>query len=220
MQHIMSEQEGVIKYQLEHLTADLPAGIDIDELNAWRRLLYRLNLIGRIPEKYNGLGFGNISRRLVPGSEQFVISGTQTGHLANLTKQHYALIQSASPQHNRIQSCGLCAPSSEALTHASVYSQAPSIQAVIHVHSPALWRNTIPLQLPHTAADVPYGTPEMAQAVKNLFSSARLDSLQLFSMLGHEDGIIAFGSSLPAAATVLITQLVKAEMLEQAGKDG
>ncbi|MGZ4960021.1 MAG: class II aldolase/adducin family protein [Methylomonas sp.] len=216
----MSEREGVIKYQLVHLPVGLPADIDIDELNAWRILFYRLNLIGQIPEKYDGLGFGNISRRLVPGSEQFVISGTQTGHLAKLTKQHYALIQSASPQHNRIVSCGLCAPSSEALTHASVYEQDPSIQAVIHVHSPTLWHNTLPLQLPHTAADVPYGTPEMARAVKDLFASARLDSLPLFSMLGHEDGIIAFGSSLTAAATVLITQLVKAEMLEQAGKDG
>ncbi len=212
----MSEREGVIKYHLDHQTIDLPKDIDINELNAWRTLLHRLKLIGQIPEKYNGLGFGNISRRLVPGSEQFVISCTQTGHLATLTKQHYALINAASPHINAIKSCGLCRPSSEALTHASVYQQDPSIQAVIHVHSPTLWHNTLELQLPHTTANIPYGTPEMAQAVSNLFASSQLDSLHLFSMLGHEDGIVAFGPSLMAAATLLITQLVKAETVEQA----
>lgn len=216
----MGEREGVIKYHLEHQSIDLPKGIDILELNAWRALFHRLRLIGQIPEKYDGLGFGNISRRLVPGSEQFVISCTQTGHLATLTKQHYALINAASPRSNCIKSCGPCKPSSEALTHASVYQLAPSIQAVIHVHSPTLWHNTLSLGLPHIAADIPYGTPEMAQAVMNLFASSPLDAPHLFSMLGHEDGIVAFGPSLTAAASLLITQLVKAETIEQARKDG
>jgi L-ribulose-5-phosphate 4-epimerase len=213
----MSEREGVIKYHLDHQSIDLPTGVDITELNAWRTLLHRLNLIGRIPEKYHGLGFGNISRRLVPGGEQFVISGTQTGHLPRLTLQHYALIQDASPQGNSIRSTGPCAPSSEALTHACVYQQDPAIQAVIHVHSPELWHNTLALRLPHTEADIPYGTPEMAQAVRHLFVSGQLNDLPLFSMLGHEDGIVAFGPSLTAAAILLIARLVKAQTVEQAG---
>lgn len=215
MQNIMGEREGVIKYHLDHRQSDLPADIDLIELNAWRTLLYRLNLIGRIPGKYDGLGFGNISRRPVPGGGQFVISGTQTGHIANLAAQHYALIHAASPQDNSIQSSGLCAPSSEALTHAGVYRQDPSILAVIHVHSPELWHNTQRLQLPHTAADIRYGTPEMAQAVTDLFTSGQLESLHLFSMLGHEDGIVAFGSSLTAAGTLLIAQLARAIAVEQ-----
>lgn len=211
----MSEREGVIKYHLDHRAIDLPAGIDIIELNAWRTLLHRLNLIGQIPEKYHGLGFGNISRRLVPGSDEFIISGTQTGHLPCLSVQHYALIEDASPEHNSIRSSGRCAPSSEALTHACVYQQDASIQAVIHVHSPQLWLNTQALRLPHTGADIPYGTPEMAAAVGNLFVSGQLDSLPLFSMLGHEDGIVAFGPTLAAAATFLIAQMVKAQTIEQ-----
>ena len=210
MQNIMGEREGVIKYRLNHQQAEFSADIWINELNAWRTVLFRLNLIGRIPEKYGGLSFGNISRRLVPGKEQFVISGTQTGHLAKLALQHYALVQTASPQDNSIQSRGLCQPSSEALTHAGVYQQDPAIQAVIHVHSPELWHNTQRLQLPHTAAEIPYGTPEMAEAVTKLFTSGQLDSLPMFSMLGHEDGIVVFGSSLNAAATLLITQLALA----------
>jgi hypothetical protein len=56
---------------------------------------------------------------------------------------------------------------------------------------------------------------EMAEAVAQLFSSGQLKPLPLFSMLGHEDGIVAFGDSLPTAATILITHLAKALAIEQ-----
>ncbi len=207
----MEKSEGVIKYQLLHQHCPLAADMDIAELNGWRSLLYKLKLIGQLAEKYAGLGFGNISRRLVPGQQKFLISGTQTGHLPKLSLADYALILSASPETNRIESCGLCQPSSESLTHAGIYLQTPTVQAVIHVHSPELWHNTQRLRLPHIAADIPYGTPQMALAVQDLFISGRLDSLQIFSMLGHEDGIVAFGGSLSAAAMQLLTQLAKIE---------
>ena len=207
----MEQAEGVIKYQLLHHPCPVAADIDIAELNGWRSLMYKLQLIGQIPERYANLGFGNISRRLVPGQEKFLISGTQTGHLPKLRLADYALVLSASPASNRIESCGLSRPSSESLTHAGIYQRDAAINAVIHVHSPELWHNTQRLHLPHIAADIPYGTPEMALAVQDLFNSGRLASLQLFSMLGHEDGIVAFGSSISAAAMQLLTQLAKAE---------
>jgi hypothetical protein len=166
-------------------------------------------LIGQSPEKYHGLGYGNISRRLQPGSSEFLISGSQTGHLAELELQHYALIQYACVNDNAIKACGLVPPSSEALTHAAVYALDEGIQAVIHVHSPHLWQNTDQLQLPFVAADIPYGTPAMAKAVSELFLAGRLARFPLFSMLGHEDGIIAYGATLPDAAVVLTTQLAK-----------
>lgn len=215
MENGLSELEGVIKYRLDHLRGELAADIDISELNAWRSLFYRLRLIGQITEKYAGLGFGNISRRLVPGGQEFLISGTQTGHLPVLNKQHYALIESASPERNAIKSRGLSQPSSEALTHASVYRQQPSITAVIHVHCPELWVQTERLDLACTAADVPYGTPEMASAVAGLFASGKLQQAGLFSMLGHEDGIVAFGTTLPEASCLLVEQLAKAMAIEQ-----
>ena len=205
----MENLEGVIKYELLHQHSALAAAIDITELNGWRSLLYKLQLIGQIPEKYAGLGFGNISRRLVPGQQKFLISGTQTGHLPKLTQADYALIVSSSPATNYIESTGLSRPSSESLTHASLYAQDPNIQAVIHVHSPELWHNTTRLQLPHTTADVPYGTPEMAVAVQSLFTSGDLAKVQVFSMLGHKDGIVAFGDSISSAAMHLLEQIAK-----------
>jgi ribulose-5-phosphate 4-epimerase/fuculose-1-phosphate aldolase len=156
------------------------------------------------------LGFGNISRRLESHGEAFVISGTQTGHLSELSNSHYALVTCAEPLQNRLESTGLCRPSSEALTHAAVYRQNHNIQAVIHVHSPELWQSTERFNLARTADHVAYGTPEMAAAVAQLFDVAQLGEMGLFSMLGHEDGIIAFGHSLPEAACLLIAQWANA----------
>jgi hypothetical protein len=39
-------------------------------------------------------------------------------------------------------------------------------------------------------------------------------------MLGHEDGIVAFGESLASAAMTLMTQLAKALAIEQTEQDG
>jgi len=211
----MNELEGVIKYQLEHIIGELPNSIDFGQLNAWRSLLFDLKLIGRSDEKYQGLGYGNISQRLVRGQQAFLISGTQTGHLPRLNRQDFAIIEAASPRQNSIKSTGPSRPSSEALTHASVYLQDVQAQAVIHVHCPVIWRNTIHLHLPYTDADVDYGSVEMAEAVAHLFAIGRLKTLPLFSMLGHEDGIIAFGKNISSAAIVLITQLARAITIEQ-----
>lgn len=199
----MTDIEGVIKYQLHHIDAELPKQVDIAQLNAWRTLLFKLNLIGQDPLRYQGLGYGNISQRL--NHRQFIISGTQTGHLDRLQKNDYCLITEANPAQNQIYSQGLIKPSSEALTHASLYQNDDSINAVIHVHSPIIWQNTEALNLAHTAAHIAYGTPDMANAVAELLMSN--PDISLFTMLGHEDGVIAYGNNLNSTASLLIQQL-------------
>ena len=209
------EQEGVIKYQLNHHLASLPYYTSITEINAWRTLMYRLQLIGQDDLRYAGYGFGNISQRIESNSEQFIISGTQTGHLPILAVDNYCLVTTAIPKLNQIHATGKCKPSSEALTHASVYLQNKNIDAVIHVHCPEIWQNTEKLKLPHTIKNVAYGTPEMATAVNQLFKQESWQHGSIFTMLGHEDGVIAFGKNLTQAATILIEQLSLAFAIEQ-----
>lgn len=211
----MSDREGVIKYSLEHQQSPLPESIDIRPINAWRSLLFRLGLIGQHPDRYHGLGYGNISERLTTNRHGFLITGTQTGHLASLDRAHFAMVESASAKHNSICSSGPSMPSSEALTHASVYSMLPSAQCVIHVHCPEIWRNTLALQLPHTGADIPYGSLEMAETVEQLFDSGQLNGRPIFSMLGHEDGIVAFADSLSRTAQIILEELANALTIEQ-----
>lgn len=211
----MKEQEGVIKYQLNHTQQPINHLLSLADISAWRTVAVRLDLIGQNPERYDNVGFGNISQRIDASSDQFIISGTQTGHIKHLSPEHFCLIVKAEPHKNRLQSRGLCKPSSESMTHATVYVQDDTIQAVIHAHSPEIWKHTAELELPHTGADVPYGTVEMAIAVEQLFQSGKLTETSLFTMLGHEDGVVAFGSSVQEAAWELIKYLSLAIGIEQ-----
>jgi len=203
----MTEKEGVIKYKLDHADTELEDSLSISEINKWRTVLFKKNLIGQIATRYEGYGFGNISQRTSPlNSEevQFIISGTQTGAIEGLSRDHYCHVIKADPIKNSISSKGKTKPSSEALTHASVYQQDTKIQAVIHVHSPEIWNNTRRLKLAYTNADIVYGTPEMAIEVARLMQTKQLQKEKIFSMLGHKDGVIAFAESLEVAALLLL----------------
>ena len=206
----MHESEGVIKYRLHFNKSELPIYPFLNEINAWRRIFLNLALIGQDDRRYQGLGFGNISRRIAPGRPEFIITGTQTGHLDFLAKNDFARVTQAIAANNTLYAEGETKPSSEALTHASLYGLARDINAVIHVHSPDIWRNTQALGLACTEADVAYGTPEMAAAVTRVFQRQTWGQAGLFCLLGHEDGVVAFGGSLAVAATLIIEALARA----------
>ncbi len=118
----MTQQEGVVQFNLTFLPADpLPAAM-LGSLNAWRRILYRLGLIGQDPHRYSGLGFGNVSIRVESRNETpFIISGTQTGGRNRLFPEHYALVKTFDPATNSVIAEGVVRPSSESLTHGSLY---------------------------------------------------------------------------------------------------
>lgn len=207
----MIRQEGVVQFSLTFLPADpLPEAM-IRSLNAWRQILYRLGLIGQDPRRYGGLGFGNISIRPESGrSSSFIISGTQTGGMGRLFPEHYALVKSFDPATNSVVAEGVVRPSSESLTHGSLYGLDRTIGAVIHAHSPEIWIQADAIGIPSTPGDVRYGTPEMAEAVCRLFQVTAVGELKIFAMGGHEDGIVAFGGSLEQAGLTLVRYLALA----------
>jgi len=55
----------------------------------------------------------------------------------------------------------------------------------------------------------------MATAVEQLFQSGSLTEISLFTMLGHEDGVFAFGKNMAEAACELIKCLSLAIGIEQ-----
>ena len=196
----MSIDEGYIKFD-----SDWTAGSAADPeltalLDRWRRPLFDAGVIGHYDEI--GVGYGNLSVRVGNGRE-FVISGTQTGRVARTTGQHYALITDYDIAANRVSSTGPVEASSESLTHAAIYELDPAINAVVHVHSAALWRAGLG-RLPTTADDVSYGTPEMAREFERLYHDTDVAAGGVAVMAGHEEGIIAFGASLGEAANRIL----------------
>ncbi|MEW5854739.1 MAG: class II aldolase/adducin family protein [Myxococcota bacterium] len=214
----MKIQEGVIKFHAEHRKAPLQdAEIPslVRALNAWRDILTDLRLIGQDPKRYDGAGFGNLSVRLPPyerrrGARPFLVTGTQTGGRPVLEVADYAVVESYDVLLNTVRSRGSILPSSESMTHATIFDLSMDIRAVVHVHSPVIWRAAEALGLPTTAPHVDYGTPEMAHEVSRLHRETNLRRTRVLSMAGHEDGIIAFGDTLEDAAQAMLATLARA----------
>ncbi|UZE97391.1 class II aldolase/adducin family protein [Alkalimarinus alittae] len=213
------EREGVIKYKLLFNQQPIPSCMPVELLDMWRHVLFNLKLVGQDPQRYGGLGFGNISTRvpteaaclLAEKTHQniknaFLISGSQTGHLPYLSSEHCAVVTRCFPKLNHLIALGECKPSSESLTHGVLYNEFPSVGAVVHVHSPLIWRLAERLSLPTTCADIPYGTTDMAAAVVSVANDISAKSIApVFAMKGHRDGIVSFGPDLASAISTLLS---------------
>jgi len=198
----MTESEGVIKFDLQYQASPPEPGHALDELLQWRDVFFRMGIIGQDPARYDGLAFGNISHRS-GADNKFIISGSQTGGLLHCTPEHYSIVDSCNVATNRIVARGPVAPSSESLTHGAIYALNKRIRCVVHGHAPMIWEKARALGLPTTPRDVPYGTPRMAHAVAALYREQGQPRQALFGMLGHEDGVVAFGEGFAAIEKVI-----------------
>lgn len=208
--------EGVIKFDLQFTAAPPLSEEEVRELRAWRTILRRLALIGQVPGRYEGLAFGNLSRRLPsPGGgmeRPFVITGTQTGGVEDLGAEGYAIVRQCHPEANRVVAEGPVRPSAEALTHGTLYGLDPSVCWVMHVHSPEIWRRAAYLGIPRTPPGAAYGTPELAQEIRSLLADPLAFDRRILAVEGHEDGIFTFGREAEEAGQVVLHYLSRALM--------
>ena len=206
-----SDREGVIKFQLDFQEGPSPSATQLQELNAWRSVFKKLGLVGQEPERYDGYGFGNLSRRL-PSQDgnAFLISGTQTGHLQKLLPEHYATVHQCNPVANQLRASGQVQPSSEALSHGILYQSNPEILWVMHLHSPDIFNQCRQLELPCTDPAADYGTPQMAAEIQRLASARDHSMPALLVMTGHQDGILAYGSTASETGDLVVGTLVLA----------
>lgn len=197
------KKDGYIKFNCEHIKEPPMAWDKLRELNEYRQALYSRNLIGAFENK---VGFGNISRRLSK-TDMFIITGSATGNFSSLNQNHYVTVTSYHFNENHLTCRGPIKASSESLSHAAVYESDSSVNAVIHVHNKKMWNEYFD-KLPTTSKDATYGTVEMADEIKSLFEHTDVSVRKIFVMGGHEDGIIAFGSTLEEAYEILINHFV------------
>ncbi|MEM7102195.1 MAG: class II aldolase/adducin family protein [Bacteroidota bacterium] len=193
--------EGYIKYQCHwQLTPALPSAY-IDGLNKTRRELVLRNWVGVYPE--SGIGYGNLSSRHPEKPGCFIISGTQTGGIKQLTGYHYAIVTAWNLDKNVVHCKGPLKASSEALTHAGIYALSPEIMSVIHIHHKGLWEKWKNI-LPTTPESVGYGSVEMAKWMKILYQNSDLRNVRALVMGGHEEGLIGFGKTNEEALQNLV----------------
>ena len=215
---VAEDREGVIDCEAAHTTTSLPAEARafVAPIVQWRALMKRLGFIGLDPNRYQGVGFGNVSVRIPPfrgprGQQSaFLITATQTGAKAKLDDDDVVVVDEWDLRRNRVRSRGRALPSSESLTHGAVYDVVPGAKAVIHVHAPEIFTRADALQLPTTAAHVGYGTVAMANEVARLWRDTDLAHVRVFAMAGHEDGVVAIGHDLDDAGAKLMATYARA----------
>ncbi len=190
--------EGYIKFNCRWIEAGPVPGHKVDELNIWRDKLYEMGLIGVYD---NGIGYGNISIRAA--GHTFIITGSATGALSRLNENHYVLVNDYDLLGNSLTCTGPVRASSESLSHAAIYECSAQANAVIHIHSQAMWDSLIN-KIPTTSEEVPFGTPEMADEIRRLFRDTGVAETKILVMGGHREGIISFGETLDEAGRVLL----------------
>ncbi len=215
-------REGVTKFAL-HYTRGAPLmAARLATLQAWRRILFDLGLIGQELTETGPVGFGNVSERFEARDREgrFVITATQTGHKPSLTPKDYSLVTGWDLAANRIEAEGPAPPSSESLTHAIFYASLSDVRYVFHGHSPEIWSRADALGLPSTDRRVAYGTPGMAREVQALLALPDGRATGLLVMGGHENGVISYAAAADAAGDILIQALARARGLASMTKGG
>lgn len=201
----MLNDEGVIKYrQKNFIQIDKLLTIEYHKLEIWREKLFKLGLIGEYPT--SKVGYGNLSlaqdySKFHQSQErQFVVTGTQTGALAQLTGKHYTRVLDYDLENFEIHIMGPIPASSEALTHAAFYRVNSKIQAVFHIHHPLIWRELLKDEETRIPP-VEYGTSQMAMMAAE---HAIKKSEGIFAMSGHEEGVIAYAENMERAGNLIL----------------
>ncbi len=192
-----NRDEGIIKFKLTLKRAPAPEMNQVIALEKWRALFFKLGLIGEYPT--DKIGYGNLSSRL--SKKSFIVTGSQTGHLAHLLAHHYTKVINCDLKKGSVTAEGLIPPSSESLTHFGIYQANPAIQYVFHVHHQKLWQMLIQNSFDYINDDVSYGTQEMANAASLLLGNK---TSGIFVMKGHEDGIISYGATAEEAGKIIL----------------
>jgi ribulose-5-phosphate 4-epimerase/fuculose-1-phosphate aldolase len=193
-----------VKFSWEPTAAETTSFGELAELNACRRKLLDLHLIG---VDSNGIGFGNLSVR-DGATDNFYITGSATGGIHELTLADCAKVVAYDFKRNWVRYEGSAIPSSESLTHAAIYESDARAGAIIHCHDSKLWAGLLN-QAPTTSNAAEYGTPELAYEIMQLFKHTDVQSRKIVVMAGHQGGIVTFGKDLEEACAVLMHERKK-----------
>jgi hypothetical protein len=199
------ELKNVLRFRCDLEPGPVGCESDISDLERWRGKLRSQGWLGQKPDRYGGLGFGNVSRKL--DDEAVLISGSQTGYLDELTLSQYVSILNYDPDTNCIRCRGRIQPSSETFTHLAIYESDSTARFVFHTHSPEIWRARSILDLPTTHPKFECGTVGLFHAVIELLNDRRMCRKGILAIGGHEDGIMSWGTTADEAGCVLMDLL-------------
>ncbi|OPY10633.1 MAG: L-ribulose-5-phosphate 4-epimerase [Syntrophaceae bacterium PtaB.Bin038] len=183
------ERHGGVKFRTEFLSGAVPADDRLEELKSWCAEFHRR---GFAPP-YGEFSQGNLSFRIRPDGDAFIITGSQVGWKDRLPDDRFVTVHGCDMERGIVSASGTRDPSSESMLHFAVYRARKDVQAVFHGHSREILRCAEPpSHIPETREAQPYGSLELVRGV--------------LDVLGKEDfvilkrhGFISLGRSMEEA---------------------
>lgn len=183
------EIHGGVKFRTELLSAAAPADARLEELKAWCAEFHRR---GFAPP-YGGFSQGNLSFRIRPDEDTFVITGSQVGWKDQLADDRFVTVHGCDMERGIVSASGTRDPSSESMLHFAVYRARKDVQAVFHGHSREILRCAErPSHIPETREAQPYGSLELVRGVLDVLGKADFVILK-------RHGFISLGRSMEEA---------------------
>jgi len=176
-----------VKFRVEFVSRAVPADARLEELKAWCAEFHRRNFA----PPYGEFSQGNLSFRLRPGEDAFIITGSQVGWKDRLADDRFVTVHGCDMERGIVYAGGARDPSSESMLHFAVYRARRDVQAVFHGHSREILR-CAPADIPETLETQPYGSLELARGVIDVLGNADFVILK-------RHGFISLGRSMEEA---------------------
>ncbi|MEI6349198.1 MAG: class II aldolase/adducin family protein [Bacteroidota bacterium] len=196
----MSEKYTGVKFKTFFIEEVAPENDQkLKQLMSWCNVFQKNNLTPIA----NGASSGNLSFRLQPGSNVFVITGTQLALNRRLSPSDFVSVWDIDFTKQMVYAEGLCEPSSESMLHYSIYKMRPDVNAIFHGHSDFLLSNSAP-NTPITKKEAPYGTQDMVGQVLQVLQANNY-------LLIKNHGFLSLGGDMNFAGNQVLEMLGKIE---------
>ncbi len=174
-----------VRFRTEFLSPAVPTGSRLEELKFWCSEFHQRNFA----PPYGAFSQGNLSFRVRPGENAFIISGSQVGWKDRLTDDKFVTVQDCDLEKGIIFADGTRDPSSESMLHYAIYRAREDVQAIFHGHSRELLISESRMNLPETRERAPYGSIELVRGVMEILGNANF-------ILIRKHGFISLGRSM------------------------
>lgn len=108
-------------------------------LEKWRIIFYRIGMIGQ--NKSEGLSYGDLSKRILVGENEFIITGANTGQFANLDGAQYTRVKKCDVRKKIIEAIGPIAPSNTTHMHFLIFKNCPQINFIFHLNHEGIYQH-------------------------------------------------------------------------------
>lgn len=181
------------KFKIIFDSDDLPDLPGIDRLLYWCTEFHKTGLT----PSYGKGTLGNLSFRVRPGSDEFVITASAAGSKDRLSKSDFVLVRSVDIENMVVHASGKRPPSSETMLHSAIYKERRDVNAVFHGHCAKILDNAGRFNIIVTAKVEDYGSRELVDSVTDI-----LGNNSFLIMKGH--GFLSLGNTTETAGKAAI----------------